>query len=154
MSPANDRKVTAQTSQTAFAHQLVEFANAHTDWFISEDGQVPLEVNRAELDFSVAHGRLIFSSWTEKGTRTWRVLDSHLSDDKLFLRVSRRLGAEVSTIELVPRASARALVATVTAARQMRCEQLARLVAEGVAGRGLGVDENYEEKKDGLKETW
>jgi hypothetical protein len=130
MSPANDRKATTQTSQTALEHQLVAFANAHTDWFISEDGRVPLEVNRAEFDFSVAHSRLIFASWTERGTRTWRVLDSHLSDDKLLLRVSRRLGAEVATIELVPRASARALVATVTAARQMRCEQLARLVAQ------------------------
>src|ERR1043165_9348021 len=99
MSPANDRPATPQ---------LFEFANAHTDWFISEDGRVPLEVNRAEFDFSVAHGRLIFSHWTEKGARTWRVLDSHLSDDKLLLRVSRRLGAEVATVELVPRASARA----------------------------------------------
>src|ERR1051325_6269708 len=137
MPPANDRKATPQISQTTLEHQLVEFVNGHTDWFISEDGRVPLEVNRAEFDFSVAHGRLIFSSWTEKGTRTWRVVDSHLSDDKMILRVSRRLGAEVATIELVPRASARALVATVTAARQMRCEQLARLVAEGLA-EGVG----------------
>lgn len=151
MSPANGRKVTPQTSQTAFEHQLVEFADRHTDWFISEDGRVPLEVNRTEFDFSVAHGRLMFSSWTEKGTRTWRVLDLHLSDDKLLLRVSRRLGAEVATVELVPRASARALVATVTAARQMRCEQLARLVAEGLGGRGLGVGKDHELKECGFK---
>jgi hypothetical protein len=130
MSPAKDRKATSPTSQTAFERELVEFADAHTDWFISEDGRVPLEVNRTEFDFSVAHGRLIFSSWTEKGTRAWRVLDSRVSDDKLLLRVSRKLGAEVATVELVPRASARAIVATVKAARQMRCEQLARLVAQ------------------------
>ena len=40
------------------------------------------------------------------------------------------MGAEVAAIELVPRASAKALVATIAAARQARCEMLAQLVAE------------------------
>jgi hypothetical protein len=137
MPPANDRKA----MPTAIERQLIEFADAHTEWFISEEGRVPLEINRTEFDFSAAHGQVFFWSWTEKGTRTWRVLDAHLADDKLRLRVSRRQGAQVTTIELVPRASARALVATVTAARQMRCEQLAELVAQTFV-RGAEEDDH------------
>src|SRR4051812_17797568 len=125
MPPANDAQAIVRT-----ANQLIEFADAHAQWFMAEDGRPPLEVRRSEFDFSAAHGRLIFWSWTEKGTLTWRVLDAHLSDDKLLLRVSRKLGAQVATIELVPGVSAKALTATVAAARQMRCEQLARLVAQ------------------------
>src|SRR6185369_10088308 len=144
MPPANDVNIAPATSQSAIESQLLEFADCHNEWFITEDGRVPLEISRAEFDFAVAHGRLLFSSWTEKGTRTWRVLDSIVSNDKLRLRVSRRLGAEVATIELVPRASAGALVATVTAARQMRCERLAQLVAQRLGDRVLGVDRNTE----------
>src|SRR5436190_1681611 len=130
MSPANDLPSTPSCSLAAAVQQLVEFADAHADWFISQDGRAPLEVNRSEFDFSVAHGRLIFSSWTQQGSRTWRVHDWIRSDDKLVLHASRRMGAETSTIELVPRASAKALITTIAAARQMRCEQLAELVAQ------------------------
>src|SRR5580765_5791832 len=151
MSPADGLNAKPPTSQTAIKRQLVEFADTHTEWFVSVGGRVPFEINRAEFDFSAAHGRLFFWSWTENGTRAWRVLSSHLSDDKVLLRVSRRLGAQVTTIELVPRASARALMATVTAARQMRCEQLAELVAKGLGDRVLGVDEENELTKDGPK---
>jgi capsular exopolysaccharide synthesis family protein len=78
---------------------------------MSEDGRGPVEVNRTEFDFSYAHGRLLFSSWTERGSRVWRINEWSLSGDKLVLQASRRLGAECTTIELVPRASAKALVA-------------------------------------------
>src|SRR5438874_4099388 len=121
--------------------KLLEFVNPHAEWFISEDGRLPLEVNRNEFDFSVAHGRLIFSCWTQKGARAWRVTDWNRSGEKLVLQVSRRMGAEAATIELVPRASAKALVATIAAARQARSELLAQIVAEtlGVGGRVLGA---------------
>src|SRR2546421_12560880 len=122
--------------------ELLEFVQPHAEWFISEDGRLPLEVNRNEFDFSVAHGRLIFSCWTQRGARASRVTDWNRSGDKLVLQVSRRMGAEVATIELVPRASAKALVATIAAARQARCEALAQLVAQtlGVGGRVLGAN--------------
>ena len=110
--------------------KLLEFVNPHAEWFISEDGRLPLEVNRTEFDFSVAHGRLIFSCWTQRGARAWRVTDWNQAGEKLVLDVSRRMGAEAATIELVPRASAKALVAKIAAARQARCEVLARIVAQ------------------------
>src|ERR1044072_8426642 len=46
-----------------------------------------------------------------------------------LLQASRRRGAESPLIELVPRASAHAVAATIRAARQVRCDKLARLTA-------------------------
>src|SRR6266576_2032439 len=130
MSPANPAQFVDAASLNHNLLELLEFVQPHAEWFISEDGRLPLEVNRNEFDFSVAHGRLIFSCWTHQGARAWRVTDWNRSDEKLVLQVSRRMGAEVATIELVPRASARALVATIAAARQARCEVLAQIVAQ------------------------
>ena len=143
MSPANPAQFVDAPSLNHNLLELLEFVQPHAEWFISEDGRLPLEVNRNEFDFSVAHGRLIFSCWTQRGARAWRVTEWHRSGEKLVLQVSRRMGAEVATLELVPRASAKALVATIAAARQARCEVLAEIVAqtlgEGVGFRGLGV---------------
>ena len=61
--------------------------------------------------------------------RSWK-----WTGDKLILRAARRMGAEQATLELVPQSSAKALVATIAAARQARCEQLAQLVAQTSAG--------------------
>src|SRR2546421_7284472 len=130
MSLANPTKFVDAASVNRDELKLLEFVNPHAEWFISEDGRLPLEVNRTEFDFSVAHGRLIFSCWTQTGARAWRVTDWNRSGEKLVLQVSRRMGAEVATIELVPRASAKALVATIAAARQARCEMLAEVVAQ------------------------
>src|ERR1044072_1790899 len=140
MSPANDAPSDSSSSVKNAAQQLVEFANRCPDWFMSEDGRLPLEITRGEFDFSAAHGRLFFSSWTQKGSRVWRVNDWSSSEEKLTLRVSRKLDAETATIELVPRASAQALIATIAAARQERCERLAQLMAEGFGNRVSGVE--------------
>jgi hypothetical protein len=103
---------------------------AHQEWFLAENGRAPVSLNTTEFDFTVTHRRLIFSSWTETGTRTWRVTGWNWTGEKLALEASRRMGAEVSTLELIPRASAKALVASIAAARQSRCERMAELVAQ------------------------
>src|SRR5436190_377358 len=126
MSPANPAKSIFDADT---AHELRQLVGDQTDWFISEDGHGPVEVNSAEFDFSYAHGRLLFSCWTERGSRVWSINGWNLSGDKLVLQASRRLGAEHSTIELVPRASAKALVAGIAVARQARCDRVAELVS-------------------------
>ena len=133
-----------------------EIISAHQDWFISIDGRSPLSLTADEFEFSASTGRLIFSCWTETGSRVWCVSDWQWSGDKLALQASRRMGAEKVTIELIPRASAKALVASIAAARQERCEKLAELVAlslEGVGGRGLGVDLEQSSKTSDLPST-
>src|SRR5205809_5458799 len=117
----------------------------HAEWFFVQDGGAPLALANSEFDFSIAHSRLIFSSWTETGSRSWRITAWDWTGDKLLLEASRRMGADVATLELVPRASAKAIVASIAAARQARCERLAQIVAqtfEGVGGRVRGVDRN------------
>ena len=106
---------------------------------MTSDGRSPFSISRDEFEFSVAHNRLMFSCWTVSGSRTWRVTSWKWSDDKLVLEVSRRMGAETSRIELVPGASARAIVANIAAARQERCEHLAQIVAEFVANARVEI---------------
>src|SRR5258707_1165542 len=105
----------------------------HSEWFLAQNGGAPLAVDCAELDFSIAHRRLIFSSWTESGFRSWRITAWNWTGEKLVLAASRRMGAEQGTLEMVPRASARAIVAGIAAARQARCLRLAQIASEAVS---------------------
>ena len=146
MSPANPTQFVDANFANRDELELLEFVQPHAEWFISEDGRLPLEVNRNEFDFSMAHGRLIFSCWTQRGARAWRITDWSRSGEKLLLQVSRRMGAEVSTIELVSRASAQALAATIAAARQARCEMLAQLIIQ-YARRYPDEVEAYESRR-------
>src|SRR5688572_29651072 len=120
-----------------------EIINAHHDWFMSLEGRSPISLTTDEFEFSASPGRLIFSCWTETGSRVWRVKNWHWKSDKLIVQASRRMGAEEVMIELIPRASAKAIVAGIAVARQERCEKLAELMAQtlrGVGRRVLGVD--------------
>ena len=123
------------------AHRaILEQISAQKDWFFAEEGGAPLALGRDEFDFSVAHRRLIFSCWTESGSRSWHVKAWSSTGDKLILKASRRMGAEVATLELVPRASAKAMVASIAAARQARCQKLAQIVVRPSAGDFLPED--------------
>src|SRR5215831_551958 len=104
MSPANPAPARDGMFLNDAVLRLLDLANRHSNWFMSEDGRMPLEVNRSEFDFLVAHGRLIFSCWTQRGARAWCITDWNGSDEKLVLQASRKMGAEISRIELVPRA--------------------------------------------------
>lgn len=121
----------------------------HKDWFICIDGRSPLNLNTDDFDFSVAHGRLIFSCWTETGSRTWRVTSWNWTGEKLCFNATRRMGAEQAAIELVPHASAKAVVASIAAARQERCEKLAHLVAQTLEGGAFGVGSQGESHNSG-----
>jgi hypothetical protein len=77
---------------------------------------------------------LILSYWTEQGTRSWRILSWDSNGESLSFQASRRMGAQVSLIELIPRASALAVAATIRAAREVRCEKLAQLASATAPG--------------------
>ena len=109
------------------ARSMAETIAAHAEWFLTQSDGNTEAIRREELDLAVSHGRLILSSWTEKGGRSWKIVAWEFTGGKLLLQTSRRMGAERPFLELIPRASASAITATVKAARQMRCEQLAQL---------------------------
>jgi hypothetical protein len=114
--------------------RIEELFDAHAEWFYTlSDGKTEA-LRRSELDINIAQNRLILSCWTEKGTRSWRIRGWNWSGEKLELQASRRMGAERPVIELIPRASASAIAATVRAARQVRCHQLAQLASDLLTG--------------------
>jgi hypothetical protein len=107
-----------------------ELLSDQTEWFLTQEGSAPLALDNGEFDFSIDHRRLILTSWTETGSRSWRITAWSWTGEKLLLEASRRMGAEVARLEFVPRASVKAIVAGVAAARQARCDQLAQIVAQ------------------------
>ena len=108
--------------------QITMIFREHAEWLFVSDGIVqPLRREEIELNF-VQH-KLMFSCWTEGGTRVWRLVGWDWNGQLLELKVSRRMGAEVSVIELIPRTTAKVVTATIRAARQMLCERLAQLAA-------------------------
>jgi hypothetical protein len=151
MSPTHPTSSVSICDLTQQQLALQKIISAHRDWFMTAGHTSPLNLNHEEFEFSVEHNRLIFSCWTQTGSRAWRVHNWTWSDDKLLLKVTRRMGAEAATIELIPTASAKAMVASIVAARQERCDKLAKLVAghlgvdrQGVGGWVLGVGKDKE----------
>jgi hypothetical protein len=139
MSPTNATSLQVISDSTQAAGAIQQVVANHREWFMTIDGRSPLNINADEFEFSATHSRVIFSCFTESGSRTWRVTGWNWQVNKLSLAVSRRMGAETATIELVPRASAKAIVASIAAARQERCEKLAQIVAEELACNFEGV---------------
>jgi hypothetical protein len=121
------------TAVEAAKRAIDELVGAHNEWFLAQGGRAPLAIACGEFDFSIDHRRLIFSSWTETGSRSWRVTAWNWTGEKLLMEASRRMGAEKSALELVPRASARAIVAGIAAARQARCVKLAQIASDALA---------------------
>ena len=125
-------------TQAAAARDLIkEYFDEHVEWFCSWSDGNAQAVRRDELAIELVLGRLVFSCWTEHGTRTWRVAGWDWFGDKLLLEASRRMGAERPIIEIIPRASAKSIAATVKAARLVRCDQLAKLACSSQPGAAL-----------------
>jgi hypothetical protein len=127
-------RITHPVEVESAARSIAELIAAHAEWFLTQSDGNTEAIRRAELDLAVSHGRLILSSWTEKGTRSWKIVAWECAGGKLLLQTSRRMGAERPLLELIPRASASAIAATVKAARQLRCEKLASLAVALQAG--------------------
>jgi hypothetical protein len=107
--------------------QIAALFRQHAEWlFVSSDGEAH-SLRRSEIDISISHGRLVLSCWTERGSRAWRILDWQWNGQMLLLHASRRMGAEQPLLELIPRASATTIAATIRAARQIRCDRMAQL---------------------------
>jgi hypothetical protein len=115
--------------------RIREVIEAHGEWFCAPgEGKAFTALRRSEIELRLAHGRLIFTCWTEQGVRSWRVTAWAQTGVKLLLEATRRAGAERALIELVPRADARAARALISAARRARAEHLARLACAYAAG--------------------
>jgi hypothetical protein len=121
------RILTSPELKTA-CEEISALFREHAEWLFVSDS-LAHSLRREEIELSVVHQRLVLSCWTEQGTRLWHVVAWEWNGQLLEFEVSRRMGAEFSRIELIPRTSARAIAVTIRAARQHRCERLAHLAA-------------------------
>lgn len=121
--------LTKLSSVVAAQQQLSALLAQHAEWFYTVADTDTELLRRGEIEIGVFQNRLMLSCWTEKGIRSWRILGWNWNGQLLSLQGSRRMGAELPLIELVPRASAAAVAATIRSARQIRCDRLAQLAA-------------------------
>lgn len=122
-------------SQTELAcREIRAFFAAQLEWFLVIADREALALNRHEFEIELLHRRLVLSCWTEKGSRSWTINSWQRAGEKLIFDARRRMGAERFLIELVPRASASTITATIRAARQTRGDRLAELAASSLAG--------------------
>jgi hypothetical protein len=123
------QNLTTPASIEAAREQIAALLRTYAEWFCTAGRGETYALRRDEIEIAVAFQRLVFSCWSEKGSRSWRVRGWEWNGRMLLLQASRRMGAESQLIELVPRASAHAVAATIRAARQLRCEKLAQLAS-------------------------
>lgn len=120
--------LTSPAKLEAAYQQIGLLLREHAEWLFVSDGVVQ-PLRREEIEVTFVQQKLVFSCWTEAGTRVWRLLGWDWNGQLLELKVSRRMGAELSLIELIPRTTAKVVSATIRAARQVLCERLGRLAA-------------------------
>ena len=118
----------------AARNRIAEVLDAHVEWYCVVNEGKSQALLRNEIEITTAQGRLILSCWTDKGTRSWKILAWNWNGQTLSLQTSRKLGAEKTLIEIIPRASATAIAAIIRAARQIRCDKMAELSSSLIPG--------------------
>lgn len=115
-------------SDVTNAHfSISELILRYAEWFCTfHKGEVQA-IRREEIVLEVLQERLVLTCWSERGVRSWRILAWSWDGQALLLRASRRMGSELPLIEMIPRASAASIAATIRAARQIRCDKMAQL---------------------------
>ena len=121
------QRLTNHEQLEAERQRIAKLFSTHAEWFCTLGDGNTHAVRSRELDIQLDRGRLVLSCWTERGTRSWRIKALNWTGDKLQLQRWRRTCSSKSVIELVPRAAATAIAATIRAARLDRCVQLAEL---------------------------
>ena len=117
------RSLTTPAQVVSAHNEILLLLREYAEWLFVSNG-ISQSLRRDEIEVAVLRDRLLLSCWTEKGTRLWRVVAWDWNGQLLELELSRRM-----RIQLIPRTSAKAITATIRAARQMRCERLAQLAA-------------------------
>ncbi|MBA3712762.1 MAG: hypothetical protein H0W76_09980 [Pyrinomonadaceae bacterium] len=127
--------------------RIADLLDARGEWFcgVLDHGRrghrasAPVALRKGEWEVSTSNASLLFSAWSELGTRLWRVTGWEWTGEKLLLEATRRMGAERATLELVPRASASAALMALTAARLAAAERLSKL-SRAMVGAGTQVE--------------
>ena len=120
------QRLTSPELVAAAQRHILALLQEHAEWFLAQPQGETYPLHRREIEVTVEQERLILSCWVETGSKSWRILAWYWSGQALMFHASRRMGIG-AMIELVPRASAKAVTATIRAARQARCYKVAQL---------------------------
>ena len=105
------------------------------EWFFSlSDFTTSSLLISNEISLRIGARKLILSCVTDEGLTKWRVYGWEWTGDKLLLEVTGRGGPETTVIELIPRASARAIAEVVSESRRARCYTMAGLACRVLNG--------------------
>ncbi len=128
-------RLTNEEAATEAARRLRELVDGHGEWlYVVGSAGAAVTLRNGECDFRVAHGRLVFTCWGDRGAQMWRVTAWEWTGEKLLLTASRRMGAESARLELIPRASASARAAHLGDARRRASLRLAKLASAMLGG--------------------
>jgi hypothetical protein len=126
--------------------EIYTHLNSHPEWLCKEGRDSHLvSLCPDEWELQVAYGQLLFSYCGNRGIRIWRVLNWRCSESKMFIEVSKRMGADITTLELIPRASEAKTKETILEARQIVCFHLAELIHSTIPGstiERIGLSQN------------
>ncbi len=114
--------------------EIEKIVAAHAEWLYLCAGRAPTPLRQSELDFYLAHGRLVLYSFGTDGAQTWHVSAWEWTGRALRLEAQRRTGKVRATLELIPRLSARLAQEEIGAYRRARSAQLAHLSCESLRG--------------------
>src|SRR4026207_1859399 len=106
------QNLTTSTRLESAYEEITSLLREHAEWLFVSDELVQ-SLRRDEIEFTIVRQKLMFSCWTEAGTRVWRLLGWAWNGQLLELKVSRKRGADVSLIQLIPRTTAKAVSATI-----------------------------------------
>jgi len=112
--------------------RIASILDGRGEWFCAETREgTSVPIGKREWELETAHGALHFSYLTKRGAlRVWRVAGWEWTGATLHLSATRRMGAERTVLELIPRASVSEGIARLAAARRAACEKLAALVCD------------------------
>lgn len=116
------------------ARRIAELLAERGEWLYAEAVGRTSSLRPSECEVSAPHGRLLFSCLTEQGARVWHVSGWQWTGEKLLLEATRRMGAESSLLELIPRPGVAMTTAAISVARRERAMRLAQLACREVSG--------------------
>ncbi len=128
-------RLTNEEAAREAERRLTELIDGRGEWlYVGGRAGAAVSLRKSECDFRVAHGRLVFTCWGDRGAQAWRVTAWEWTGEKLLLTATRSMGAERARLELIPRASAAALAAEAGDARRRASLRLAQLACATLGG--------------------
>jgi hypothetical protein len=117
------------------AEELAGVFARHGEWlYVEPRRETTRSLRRGEIEVRAERNRVWLTCFGEFGTEHWRVTNWDWTGEKLFVQGERQAGAVRTKLTFLPRATAAAALAVITAERMKRCLKLAELMSAQMPG--------------------